>query len=359
MTGRLAAVAPAPLPGVPHRVLLVAVNWLGDLVMSVPAMRAVRRAYPAAAVSVVVRGELASFFDGMDWIDEVLPYERRRERIGVRAFAVLRAALRARRFDLAVLFPNNFESALLAVLGGIPNRVGYRRDARGLLLTRGVRPQARDFARHQSGYYLAMLERTLGIRGSERDCAPGPPSGSHREAMEQFLAGRRRRPGSPLVALAVGAAFGPAKEWPAARYAALIDLLADRHDAECVLVGAPREAPACERVAAATRAGAMVAAGHTSVAEAMALLRLCDAFVGNDSGSMHLAGALGLPTVGIFGSSDPARTAPLGPRTRALYRPIECSPCLQRTCRFGHYRCLSEIAPEDVVRALGELRAFP
>jgi heptosyltransferase-2 len=338
-------------------VLLVAVNWLGDLVMSVPAMRAVRRAYPAASVSVVVRSELASFFDGVDWIDELLPYERRRERIGVRAYAILGAALRARRFDLAVLFPNNFESALLAALGGVPNRVGYRRDARGPLLTRGVRPEPRDLARHQSGYFLAMLERTLGIEGSEQDCSPGPISGAHLATMREILASRRQ-PGSPLVALAVGAAFGPAKEWPAARYAALIDLLAERHGAECVLVGAPREAPACERVAAASGAGAMVLAGHTTVAQAMALLTLCDAFVGNDSGSMHLAGALGLPTVGIFGSSDPSRTAPLGPRTRALYHPIECSPCLARTCRFGHYRCLSEIAPEDVLRALGELGAF-
>jgi lipopolysaccharide heptosyltransferase II len=226
------------------------------------------------------------------------------------------------------------------------------------LLTRGVRPAARDLARHQSGYYLAMLERTLGIQGSEADCSPGPMAGAHREAMQRLLAGMRRRPGAPLVALATGASFGPAKEWPAARYAALVDLLAERHGAECVLVGAPREAPGCARVAAASRAGAIVAAGHTSVAEAMALLTLCDAFVGNDSGSMHLAGALGLPTVGIFGSSDPSRTAPLGPRTRTLYRPIECSPCLARTCRFGHYRCLSEIAPEDVLGALGELDAF-
>jgi heptosyltransferase-2 len=132
----------------------------------------------------------------------------------------------------------------------------------------------------------------------------------------------------------------------------LIDSIAESRRAECVLVGSPAERARCEEVAAMTRAGAIVAAGETGVGELIALLSHCDAFAGNDSGAMHLAAALGKPTVGIFGSTNPARTAPLGARTQVIYRGVECSPCLDRTCRFGHYRCLREIEPGEVARAL-------
>jgi len=168
----------------------------------------------------------------------------------------------------------------------------------------------------------------------------------------------RRRPQAKLVALAPGAAFGPAKEWPTPRYAALIDLLAQRYGAECVLVGSAGERHKGEEVVAASKAGALIAAGETTVGELIALLSLCAGFAGNDSGSMHVAGAIGVPTVGLFGSTDPERTGPLGPKTRVLYRQIECSPCLQRTCRFGHYHCLTQIAAEEVVKSLPDLGTF-
>jgi heptosyltransferase-2 len=176
--------------------------------------------------------------------------------------------------------------------------------------------------------------------------------------MRGWLAARRRRSDKPLVALAVAAAYGPAKEWPAERFANVIDGLAEANGTECVLVGAPSERARCEETASASRAGAVIAAGETSVGEAMALLSLCDGFAGNDSGAMHVAGALGIPTVGLFGSTRPERTAPLGPRTHVLYHRIECSPCLERTCRFGHYECLKRIEVEEVTAALNELGAL-
>ncbi len=123
-------------------------------------------------------------------------------------------------------------------------------------------------------------------------------------------------------------------------------------------MGAPNERRKSEAVAAASRHGALVAAGETHVGELLALLSLCDAFAGNDSGSMHVAGALGLPTVGIYGSTRADRTGPLGPRTRVLYHPLECSPCLERTCRFGHYQCLTQIPAQEVLGALEGLHVF-
>jgi heptosyltransferase-2 len=201
-----------------------------------------------------------------------------------------------------------------------------------------------------------LLRNTLGIYGDRTDFVPDV-NATHRDTMRDWLSEHRRHDGR-LIALAVAAAYGPAKEWPVARFAALIDRLAEHHGAECVLVGAPSERPRCEMVASASRHGALIAAGETNVGQLVALLSLCDGFAGNDSGAMHVAGALGLPTVGIFTSTNPQRTGPLGAHARALYRRIECSPCLKRTCKFGHYDCLKQISAEDVEAALVELGAI-
>jgi heptosyltransferase-2 len=337
-----------------ERILVKEVNWLGDVVMSLPALKALRGAFPGAHLGVLVKHELASFFDGSRWIDEVIPY---RVSAGLRGLADrwgIVSALRARRFDLALLFPKSFEAAFWAALAGARRRVGFATDGRGLMLTDRIRFDSGLRRRHQVNDYLHLLAATLGVTGDATDCAPDVDS-SHRSRMADWLAERRRMPAGKLVALAVAAAYGPAKEWPAERYAALADLLAARHGAECVLVGGPGERDKCARVAAASSARPLAAAGETNVGELLALLSLCDGFAGNDSGAMHVAGALGIPTVGIFGSTDARRTGPLGPRTRVLHHPIECSPCLKRTCRYGHYDCLKKIDVEEVAAALVDL----
>jgi heptosyltransferase-2 len=177
----------------------------------------------------------------------------------------------------------------------------------------------------------------------------------HRAKMGRWISENRKRKNSKLIAIAPAAAYGPAKEWPAEHYGKLIDLLAERDGAEAILVGAPAERAQCVEVAAASRVGAMVAAGETTVGELIALLSLCDGFIGNDSGCAHLAGALGIPTVAIFGSTNPDRTAPIGNRARVIYHKLECSPCLARTCRFGHYHCLTQIEPTELVDKMREL----
>jgi heptosyltransferase-2 len=342
------------------RVLVKEVNWLGDLVISLPALRAIRSAFSGASLAVLVKRELAGFFDGMDWIEHVIPYTVRRGPGGLPDRWRIIGKIREHRFNLAILFPNSFASALWVTLAGVPRRAGYVTDARGFMLTHSVATAPPDALEgHQSGYWLAMVRETLGV---------APVSGAehhklevaerHREKMRAWLAANRTQPDAPLIALAPAAAYGPAKEWPLVRYSALVDLLCERFGAECVLVGAPSEQRKCLQVAATSRFGAIVAAGQTTVGELIALLSLCDGFAGNDSGSMHLAAALGIPTVGIFGSTNPTRTGPLGPRANVIYHQIECSPCLARTCRFGHYNCLRAIAPEEVAGALKGLHAF-
>lgn len=332
-------------------------NWLGDVVMSLPALSAVRRAFPNAHLALLIKRELASLFDGAGWVDEVIPYQVGRGAAGLADRWRIVEAIRRRRFDLAIAFPNSFEAALWVALARVPRRAGFARDGRGPLLTDRVRPTAPIMEAHQVHYLLHMLKQTLGVDGEAQRCALEPHE-PHRAKMRAWLERMRRRPQGKLVAIAPAAAYGPAKEWPAGRFAALIDMLAERFGAECVLVGALNERARCEQVAAACRHQPIVAAGETSVGDLVALMSLSDAFVGNDSGCMHVAAAVGIPTVGIYGSTRPARTGPLGPRTMTLYRQIECSPCLKRTCRFGHYNCLNLIGPEDAADALAAMGAL-
>jgi heptosyltransferase-2 len=353
------AASPAPslkLDPPPGRILVKEVNWLGDLVMSLPALRAIRKTWPLAHLAVLVKYELASFFDGARWLDEVIPYSVGRGLSGFFDRRRIVGEIRSRRFDLGVLFPNSFESALWITMAGIRRRAGFVADARGAMLTMKAVPPPEAMAGHQANYWLAMV-RATGVADGSGDDFEIDVHGPYRERMREWLAANRKRPECPVLAVAPAAAYGPAKEWPAESYGALIDLLASREHAEVVLVGAPSERAHCEQVAAASKAGAMVAAGHTNIGELIALLSLCDGFIGNDSGCMHLAGALGIPTLAIFGSTDPNRTGPMGPKTRVIYRKLECSPCLARTCRFGHYNCLTQIEPPEIADAIVAMRA--
>jgi heptosyltransferase-2 len=343
-----------PLDPPPRRILVKEVNWLGDLVMSLPALRAIRRAWPDATLAILIKRELASFFDGAGWIDEVIPYVVRRGFAGIPDRRKIIGEIRARGFDLGVLFPNSFESALWLTMAGIRGRAGFVKDARGPLLTLKAMPTGDALSAHQANYWLAMVRDAIGVSGNANDYALQADEGN-RERMRGWMRDNRRHPGAPLYAIAPAAAYGPAKEWPQSRYAALIDLLGEREGAECVLVGAPAERAKCQEVAAASKSGAIVAAGQTTIGELIAMLSLSDGFIGNDSGAMHLAGALGIPTVAIFGSTNPDRTGPLGPKTRIIYRRLECSPCLARTCRFRHYHCLTEIEPVEVIAAMRSL----
>ncbi len=350
-----AIVAPATtLNPAPRRILVKEVNWLGDLVMSLPALRAIRRTWPAAHLAVLIKQELAGFFDGSNWLDEVIPYSVGRGIAGLNDRRRIVGAIRSRQFDLGVLFPNSLESALWLTLAGISRRAGFVADARGAMLNLKASRTPAAISGHQVNHWLEMVRATSVADGSIDDFALEVHQ-PHRERMREWLAARRTRVGAPLYAIAPAAAYGPAKEWPARNYAALIDLLGASFGAEVVLVGAPSERAKCEQVAAACKAGAVVAAGSTSIGELVALLSLCDGFVGNDSGCAHLAGALGIATVAIFGSTNPDRTGPLGAKTRVIYRKLECSPCLARTCRYGHYNCLTQIEPAELADAIHTL----
>ncbi|HUN59773.1 MAG TPA: lipopolysaccharide heptosyltransferase II [Candidatus Binataceae bacterium] len=352
----------------PKRILVKEVNWLGDLVISLPALRSLRMAYPEAAVSVLVKHELTGFFDGMEWLAEVIPYRVRRGIASLSDQLAIANEIRQRRFDLAVLFPKSFASALWVTLAGVPRRIGYSADARSMLLTDRIRRPIEVMQGHQSGEWLALVRQAVG--STDREASVGARLGGsltnqplevaskNRERMRGWLDAKRKRPDTPVIAIAPAAAYGPAKEWAPEHYGELIELISESYGAECVLIGGANERERCETIAAKVKKPVIVAAGETTIGELIALISLCTGFAGNDSGAMHLAAALGIPTAGIFGSTNPERTGPQGAKAAVIYHRIGCSPCLARTCRYGHYECLRGIAAAEVAETLARLGAF-
>jgi heptosyltransferase-2 len=335
-------------PFAASKILVRATNWVGDAVMSLPAVRAIRTRFPGAHLAVLARPWVAGVYARETAIDSIIPYTAPG---GWRGVATRRAAARELAgFDVAILLPNSFDAALLAWMAGIPVRIGYRRDGRGCLLTDAVPvPEPGDIPRHERFYYLELLRRAGLI-------AEFPPAGCIRfegieaarsAGLERFEAEGLR---GPVLGISPGAAYGGAKRWPADRFAAAANLVAAGTGASVALFGSGAEAPICESIASALRAPVRNFAGRTKLAGFIELAAACRLFLTNDSGAMHIASALGVPTVTVFGATDDITTGPTGPLARVIREHAACSPCLLRECPIDH-RCMTAVSPERVARA--------
>lgn len=329
------------------RLLVKAPNWLGDVVMSLPALWAVRSHFPHMHLGVLVREELASFFSATPWVDAVIAYRRGKGRFDFSSRWRLIRQVRAQRWNIGLILPRSFESALWFYLARVPIRIGVTAQARSALLTHALHVDLKRPDRHLTSSYLELVASSLGC--------PAPSSPPPLSVPATFTTFQVP---SPYVTLAPGAAYGPAKQWPAPHWQALARKFLAL-GLQVALVGTNSERPLCQEVAAGLGPRCHVLAGETTLPQLMALLVHSLAYVGNDSGATHLAAALGVPTVALFGSTNPVRTAPHGARCTVLYDPPACSPCLQRTCRFGHYECLHRITPERVLTALEQIAELP
>lgn len=320
------------------RVLVRLPNWLGDALMARPFLAALRTAAPRARITAAGPAALLELLAGDAAWDEALPWPRSPGAVSARAG----------KPDAVFVLPPSFSSARIAWSTGAARRVGFSGEFRDALLTQAVRRPARGEA-HLACEYLSLLGGTP--RGLPAVAPLRLPAGAQGEAAE--LLGQAGLAGRPLAVLAPGALYGPAKRWPAERFAALADVLAGRGHAVAVC-GGTAERATCDAVAAACGGAVVVLAGRTSLPVQAALCSRAAAVVSNDSGMAHLAGAVGAATVAIFGSTASAWTAPLGPRVRVVQRPPVCAPCFRRTCRIG-YGCLAAISVEDVLHAVAAL----
>jgi lipopolysaccharide heptosyltransferase II len=298
-----------------RRLLVRAPNWLGDVVMSLPALRAVKQVASDVHLTLALPPHLAELFAGAEDVDETLPVER-----GGGSVVKLAKLFRGGDFDSALLLPNSFGSALAVWLARVPRRAGFARDGRSWLLSDAIPCDARCRELHQVEYYLELV-RELGapLEFDRAQVLRLQPDSQAREQVSSVLVAERRRPDAPLYVLAP-CAIGPGKEWPAEAFGRLAALLTAK-GAEVALTGAPSEREKTAAVAAAARAagGEVIdLAGRNSIAQMAALFELAAGFVGNDSGPTHLAGAMGLPALGVFVRTDPARYLALGPRSATI-----------------------------------------
>ena len=322
----------------PFHLLVRSPNWLGDACMALPAVRALKKGRPDVKISVLAQSNLGELWSMIPEVDTVILKQKKE---GV--FSVARRIRKTAPFDAAVLFTNSTRSTLEIWWAGVPRIVAYAGSLRRWMVHQIVK-EKRELGppEHHAARYLRIAEE-CGADINDPALFATPPA-----AVD----------GPVKLALCAGAEYGPAKRWPLQRFVQTANLISTRWpQIEWQLVGAPREAAMGEEMSEMMTAAHRNLVGKTTLTELITLLRQCRLLVTNDTGTMHLAAALGVPTVSIFGSTEPVLTGPLGDRHIIVRNHVACSPCFKRECPFGHYDCMNGVLVDqverEVVRALG------
>ena len=334
-----------------QRILIRGTNWIGDAVMTLPAVSAVRATYPQARLAILAKRPVTEIYRLFSRADEIIPYEAKFDNpLGVFRLAT---ALRKKNFDAAILLQNAIEAAIMSVAAGIRVRSGFNTDRRGFLLTHPVVRNEEIRKVHQIDYYLEMV-KALGCAPVNRtmhlETFISPAAAN--ETAAKYLPGEDAR----FIGLAPGATYGPAKRWLPERFAAVADRLGAELGARVILFGSKDDRETTDSVQKYARSAMVNLAGISSMRETIHLISRCRIFISNDSGLMHVAGALNIPTVAIFGSTNPVTTSPPGEKTLLVRKPVECSPCLKRSCPTD-FRCMTSITADDVYEAAHRLLA--
>jgi len=337
-----------------RRILIRPSNWVGDVVMNIPAIEAIRENFPESIMSVVARPWVIPLLENHPDVDRVLTFGKGNDHLS-RIFEIMRMAGRIRReeFDLAILLQNAFEAALLTYLGGINLRVGYNTDRRGFLLSHALKRDDETLSLHQVEYYLHIL-RSMGWEARSRDPRVFVAD-RDRKAIQSVLAGAGIGQDHVLVGLNPGSAFGPAKRWPAERFAAIGDWAAQRWGAKAIVMGSEGDQGICSKVNELMKHDSLNLCARTTLGEVMALIERCHYFITNDSGLMHIGAALQVPMVAVFGSTDPMATGPRSLNSRIVRHSVDCAPCLKPACSSDH-RCMLSIEPDKVWREMESLK---
>jgi heptosyltransferase-2 len=341
-----------PIPKNASNILIRSTNWIGDAIMTTPAVRSIRCNFPEAKITLLALPWVADVFRACPHIDHIFIYDKQGRHQGLRGKLRLAGELRQENYDLTILLQNAFEAALITFLARIPVRGGYTTDGRGLLLTHGVRKHPEIGTKHQVHYYQEMVEG-LGLQRSENSLELFLDSAAEQEAdalIKEALQGEQADD-IPIIGLNPGAAYGPAKCWPVAKYAELAGRLANNTGGLIVIFGTAADQEAAAEIRAAAGERVLDLTGKTTLAQALACIDRCSVFVTNDSGLMHVAAALNTPLVAVFGSTDHIATGPYSEQATVVRRPVECSPCMQTHCPKGHFQCMEGITVEEVEQA--------
>lgn len=339
--------------GEPQKILVRAPNWIGDAVMSIPALMGIKSGFPAAGIFILAKPWVAEIFQEFSPSDKIILYESPGKHQGLTGKMSLAQKLKKENLDLAILFPNSFESALITYLARIPKRAGYNTDGRGLLLTHPV-PAANKKKGHQIDYYLNLVNY-LGFPTPTRiprlRISAEQASWAHKKLKSLGMDKEY------LVGLTPGSSYGPAKQWPWEKFAELSEMINKTLGAKVIILGSQSDQPIAQKILQGRQKMGYDFTGQTTLAEAMALLANCQFLVTNDSGLMHVAAALQVPLVAIFGSTDPDHTGPMGEHCRVIRKALPCSPCFKKNCP-KNLACLQAISVEEVYEEIEKLWKF-
>jgi heptosyltransferase-2 len=343
----------------PNNILVRVPNWIGDAVMCLPALMDIRECFVNANITVLARPTIAEMLREQCGINDVLIFENQRNHRGIFGLLKLSQIIRKRTFDMAVLFQNAFEAAVLTSISNIPTRIGYATDGRGWLLSQSVqRPSDRSL--HQTHYYQQLVaaitehpskDRNPKLVVSEKDQKACEVKFPEVFAPSDML----------LIGINPGSIYGSAKRWLPERFAELGDRVVahmlkehpEYSSVRCFLMGGKGEEALGKEIADRMGSQPIVLSGKTSIRELMCILRRCALLVTNDTGPMHMAQALGVPVVAIFGSTDPETTCPSGGEQTLVCTKVRCAPCLLRACPIDH-RCMTGVSTDQVMSAVME-----
>ena len=330
------------------KILIRVPNWVGDAVMAIPALSAIRERFRSSQITLLGPASVLEIYQGNPLADHFIEMPKKKGLVGILSKWELAGTLRSEKFDLAILFQNAFEAALLSRLAAIPLRLGYGRDGRSFLLTHAVKlPAEKD---HQSEYYLELAGTIPGV-SSKRKEAPLFVTPSENKQAALVLGIHGIKSGDLLIGMNAGAAYGTAKRWSPERFAGIGTRLIREKKAKLILFGGPEERNVADWISKEVGDGVLNLAGTTSMRELMAFLSRCTHFITNDSGPMHLANALKVPLVAIFGPTDWVNTAPSGGKFILVRKGVACAPCLLRDCPVDH-SCMNEVTEEMVYSAV-------
>ena len=325
-----------------HKILIRGTNWIGDAVMTLPAVASIRATYPESHLAVLAKPWVADIYRLFSGVDEIIIFESRFDTPS--GIFRLAGQLKKRKFDAAILLQNAIEAAIIALAAGIPLRAGYDTDARGLLLTHSVKRTASVKKVRQTLYYLDMV-KALGCPSADGDLhlKDRLNPAEAQKTIEKFVRNKKNL----LIGIAPGATYGAAKRWFPDRFAKVADKLFGHFPAQIILLGGKDDGGTAHEIAKTSSVPLLNLAGKTTLREAIYLIAQCDLFISNDSGLMHIAGALNIPTLAIFGSTNPVTTGPLGNNSVIIRKEVSCSPCLKETCPKD-FRCMKLISVDDV-----------
>lgn len=345
----------------PSRIVVRGTNWVGDTIMSLPAVKGLRRLFSSSSIAFWVTSSLAPLVKGTGIPDEVITFDGNSHGALKRPF-LIRGQLTAGGFDMAVLFQNAFESAFTAWIAGIPIRVGYPTDLRGPLLTAKVPLTEEIRNKHQVFYYLGItefLERSFGGDGSSHTGSPDCSIDLSRDTLDQarlMLSAHGVDLGRPFFCLCPGSVNSAAKRWPADHFARLADLLVGRMAGQVIFLGSPQEQGLVgEIMSLMSERAAVNLAGKADMVGAMAVMNQSTMVVSNDTGSAHLAVAASAKVLTIFGPTSPGATAPFGPNAHVIRGSANCAPCRYFRCPKSGHPCMRNIEPEAVLRKIEEI----